>query len=238
MEEKLSRYLDGLFASYEETPAVKDLKEELLHDLEEKFQDFKNQGNDDETAYRMTIGSIGDISEIMQSISAKTKELIQLARKDLSGKDLHNSDFKGLTLLDGKFNSSSLRGSDFSGSDLTNCSFKWCDLRDVRFDSANLSDANFIGADLRNASFSGCILDRANFKQCDLSGLSFDNLTLVNTIFDQAEVKGATFRNAILRNVSFETKVNKAVFDHATMDKMTYAILKSYGANLTDIMVI
>ncbi len=238
MDETFSQYLDRLFAPYEDTSAVNDLKEELLHDLDEKYRDFKNQGYDEETAQRMTIGSIGDVSEIMESISAKTKELLQVARKNFAAKDLHNSDLRGLAIRDGKFNSSSLRGSDFSGSDLTRSSFKWCDLRDVRFDGATLTDVIFTGADLRGASFTGCVLDRTNFKQCEMTGVSFDNLTLVETNFDQAQVKGTTFRNATLRNVAFETEVKKANFDQATMDKLTYAMLKSYGADLTGVRVI
>jgi hypothetical protein len=82
MNEKISKYLDGLFEPYEDTHAVKDLKEELLQNLQEKFRDLKDQGYDDETAYRMTVSSIGDISEIMESISAKTKELLEVARRD------------------------------------------------------------------------------------------------------------------------------------------------------------
>jgi hypothetical protein len=60
------------------------LKDGLLHDLQEKFRDVKDQGYDDETAYRMTVGSIGDISEIMESISAKTKELRRTAQRWIS----------------------------------------------------------------------------------------------------------------------------------------------------------
>jgi hypothetical protein len=31
--------------------------------------------------------------------------------------------------------------------------------------------------------------------------------------------------------------VRKAIFDGATMDKVTYAVLKGYGANLTGVTV-
>ncbi len=238
MNEKLTQYLDGLFASYEDSHAVKDLKEELLHDLMEKFRDLKNQGYDDETAYRMTIGSIGDISEIMESISAKTKELLQLVRKNFSATDLRDSDFKGVSVHDGKFNATDLRGSDFSGSDLTNSSFKFSALNGARFDGANLTRANFLTSDLTNASFTGCILDNTSFRGSVLSGVSFDNSSFEGTIFDNAEFNGTTFRNAVFRNVSCKTDVKKAVFDGAKMDKLTYNILKGYGANLTNVTVI
>jgi BTB/POZ domain-containing protein KCTD9 len=238
MNEKLSRYLDGLFAPYEDSHAVKDLKEELLHNLEEKYRDLKNQGHDDETAYRMTIGSIGDFSEIMESISAKTKELFQLVRMNLSASDLRNADLAGVAIHDGKFDASDMRGTDFSGSDLTNSSFKHSALNGVRFDGANLTGAKFHTSDLRNASFTGCVLENTSFRGTELSGVSFDNQTLLGTIFDDAALKGTTFRNAVLRNVSFKTEVKKAIFDGATMDKLTYAILKGYGANLTNVTVI
>ena len=74
------KYLDGVFSPYEDLQAVKELKEELFNDLQEKLSDLKNQGYDEDTAYSMTIDSIGDISEIIESISAKTRELQQMVR--------------------------------------------------------------------------------------------------------------------------------------------------------------
>jgi uncharacterized protein YjbI with pentapeptide repeats len=238
MNEKLTRYLDGLFAPYEATHAVDELKEELLHDLDEKFHDLKNQGLNDETAYQMTIGSIGDISEIMESISVKTKELLQLVRKNFIATDLRNADLTGVAVHDGKFDSSDLRSTDFSGSDLTNSSFKFSDLNGVRFDGANISGAKFLTSDLRNASFTGCIMENTSFRAAVLSGVSFDNQTFIGTIFDNAELKGTTFRNAVFRNVSFKTDVKKVVFDGAKMDKLTYVVLKGYGANLKNVTIV
>ena len=71
MNEKLMKYLDGLFASHEDLKTLKDLKEELFNNLQEKMSDLKAQGHDDETAYQMTIDSIGDISELIGNISAR-----------------------------------------------------------------------------------------------------------------------------------------------------------------------
>ncbi len=237
MNDKLSRYLDGLFAAYEDTSAVNELKEELAHDLDEKYRDLKNQGYDDETAYRMTIDSIGDISEIMESISAKTKELLQLVRKNYSATDLSHADLKRVAVPDGKFNASDLHGADFSGSDLTNCSFRFSELRNVRFDGANLSKAKFLTSDLRNASFTGCVLNNTSFRGAILSGVSFDHLSLFGTNFDYASLDKTSFRNATLRDVSFKTDVRKTIFEGATMDGITFNELKGRGANLTDVKV-
>src|SRR6185369_14229485 len=77
MNEKLMKYLDGIFSPYENLKSVKELKEELFNNLQEKMSDLKAQGYDDETAYQMTIDSIGDISEIIGNISAGTRELLE-----------------------------------------------------------------------------------------------------------------------------------------------------------------
>jgi hypothetical protein len=82
MNEKLDKYLDGVFSQYEDGAAIRELKEELKINLQERWRDLKQQGYDDETAYKMTIDSIGDISEVIQSI-AGNKELKQMVRKDL-----------------------------------------------------------------------------------------------------------------------------------------------------------
>lgn len=162
MNEKLKKYIDGVFSPYENLHTVKELKEELVYDLEEKLSDCKNQGFDDETAYQMTNDSIEDISEIIESIS-----------------------------------------------------------------------------DLRTTTFKSCVLDNTDFSYSDLSDVSFDNQTLVGTIFNCSGLTGTSFKNAVFRNISFKhTDFSKAIFDGATMDKLTYAVLKGSKANLTNVTVI
>jgi 8-oxo-dGTP pyrophosphatase MutT (NUDIX family) len=104
MNEKLAKYLDGVFSQYEDETAIRELKEELRVSLQERWNDLKGQGYDDETAYKMTIDSIGDISEAIQSIAGKTKELKQMVRKNFSLIHLENSDLQGIRIHDGKFN--------------------------------------------------------------------------------------------------------------------------------------
>ena len=94
MNDRLMKYLDGVFSSNEDLKTLKDLKEELFNNLQEKMSDLKAQGHDDETAYQMTIDSIGDISEMIGNISARTKELLELTQKDFSTLELKNSDLK------------------------------------------------------------------------------------------------------------------------------------------------
>ncbi|TCP28823.1 uncharacterized protein YjbI with pentapeptide repeats [Scopulibacillus darangshiensis] len=238
MNEKLTKYLDGVFSPYEDLKAVKELKEELHTDLHEKLKDLKAQGYDDEAAYRMTVSSLGDISEIIESITSKTRELQQMVGMDFSKTNLQNSDFKGVKVHDGKFNYSALKGSDFSGADLTNSSFKCSDLTKVTFDGADLTKAKITKSSLKEATFNNCAFNHTDFNSSDLSGVCFDNQTFIGTIFDYSGLKGTSFKNAVFRNVSFKTMVKKANFDGATMDKLTYAVLKGNKANLTNVTVI
>jgi BTB/POZ domain-containing protein KCTD9 len=259
MNERLAKYLDEVFSPYEDIAATKELKEELLSNLQEKFDDLKSQDHDDETAYRITVESIGDISEIVESISVKNQELKETAQKDLSAINLRDSDLTGIRVHEGQFNASDLRDSDFSGSDLTGSSFNASDLRQTKFTNANLTSARFTACDLRKAVFDGANLTRArifmadltkaSFKNtvmdavdmgyADLSGAILDDLTIIGASFNGSALKETSFRNVIFKDVSFkDAYVKKAVFDGATMDKITYAILKGSKANLTNVKVI
>lgn len=42
MDEKLMKYLNGIFSPYEEVSAVRELKKELFNNLQEKLSDLKN----------------------------------------------------------------------------------------------------------------------------------------------------------------------------------------------------
>ncbi len=239
MENKLEKYLDQLFVPYENINSVRELREELHLDLQDKFNDLKSKGYDDDTAYNMTIDSIGDISEIINNIAAKTKELHEVTSMDYSKVDLRNSDLKAITVHDGKFNASDLRNSDFSDSNLSKSSFKYCDLRNTIFNGADLSGAIMTKSDLRDSSFSGSILNNTDFSYSDLSGVNFDNQVFNGTIFKGSGLKETSFRNAVFHNVYFKwTEVKKTVFDGATMDRLTYAILKSGKADLSNVTLI
>lgn len=237
MNERLRRYLDSVFSPYEDLKQIQELKEELLYDLQEKLSDLKKEGYDDEAAYLLTIESIGEISELIESINSQTVQLQQKVGMDFSKSNLENSDFKSTSVHDGQFNYSNLKGSDFSYSDLTNSSFKCSSLDQVNFTGANLSGAQIVKSSARKAIFTDCIFENTSFKSSDFSGVSFDNLTFNGVVFDYAGLRKTSFRNAVFNNVSFKTDVKKTIFDGATMDKLTYALLKSYKADLSNVTV-
>ena len=68
MKDQLKKYVQSIFAPYQTIEAARDLEEELLQNLTEKFTDYKHQGYSDKKAYKWTIDSIGDVAELMESI--------------------------------------------------------------------------------------------------------------------------------------------------------------------------
>ena len=262
MNDKLIKYVNGIFAPYKDTQEVREFKEELLADLQQRFSDFKEQGYDDEAAYDKTIDAIGDLSETLENIAGKveepqaddeesgkqsfigritgrSKELqLKKEKRDFSMNNLRDSDLKGIK-VDGKFNSSNLESSDFSGADLTGSSFKYANLRDVKFHGADLTKAEFIGSNLENTSFQDCVLDGTEFRYCNLAGVSFDNLTLNGTILNGVALKGTTFKNTVFRNIVIKrTDFKSVVLDGTIMDKLTYAVMKGNKADLSKVTVI
>ncbi|MEH7170194.1 permease prefix domain 1-containing protein [Priestia megaterium] len=73
MNEKIKNHVHNILAPYQDVKNVQDLEEELSQNLQEKFTDYKKDGHNEEQAYYMTINSIGDITELIQSINVETK---------------------------------------------------------------------------------------------------------------------------------------------------------------------
>jgi BTB/POZ domain-containing protein KCTD9 len=265
MNKKITRYLDEEFKPYEGLKVIKELKEELLANMQEKYNDLLKEGIDEESAYQKTVNSLGDISEIIESISDKTNELHQKINEptilkgwNLSKSNMVNSNLNSVDLKSGNFSYSDFKNSDFSNSDLSGSTFKSSDLKNVNFKNTNLKNSLFRSSDLENcnfnsanlefckiiksslrkAKFENASLNNAEFSYSELSGVSFENMLLEGLIFDYSGLRGTSFKNATLDNVSFKTNVKRTIFDGAKMDKITYALLKGYKADLTNVKII
>lgn len=238
MEQELKLHLEKIFGPYAELGIVKDLKEELYSDLSEKLKDFINQGNSAESAFHKTINSIGNVSELIEEIVENSRLIQMQVGMDFSLSPLKNSDFSKTKIIEGKFHYSDMRGSDFTNSVLKGSSFKCSDLTDCKFDGADLTDAVFDKSDFRRASFRNSKIEKTRFIHSDLSGLTFEGLKIIGAIFDYAGLKNTSFKDSTLINVSIKSDLKKTIFDGAKMDKITYALLKGYNANLKDVTII
>src|SRR4026207_2491603 len=160
MNEKLNQYLYGVFAPYDGVKSVAELKADLLSDLQERFRELKAEGRDDETAFEMTIDSIGDIEQTVQEVANLSRSLERQVLTNFSASNLPKSDFAGVKAHKGKLEASMLSGSDFSVSGRAGRSLKARDVREANFDGANLTDCNFYVSDFTGASFNKTILLR------------------------------------------------------------------------------
>lgn len=69
MIKKLRSYVEQIFDEYPKTKKISELKDELLANLIEKYNDLLSQGKSEEDAYDNVIASIGDINEIINDLN-------------------------------------------------------------------------------------------------------------------------------------------------------------------------
>ncbi|WP_332236706.1 pentapeptide repeat-containing protein [Sporolactobacillus sp. KGMB 08714] len=204
MNEKLTDYLNDVFAPYDGVKSVAELKADLLTDLQERFRELRDEGKDDETAFQMTVDSIGDIEQTVQEVANSSRSLERQALINFNASDLQKSDFAGVTAHKGKFKGSALRGSDFSGADLTGSSFAASALREANFDGANLTDCTLYASDLRDTSFRQSILVRTNISTSDLNGAKFADVKLTDVKLTMTDLRKALFENCTFDGVDFK----------------------------------
>lgn len=233
MNEKLTNYLNGVFAPYDEVKSITELKADLLLDLQERFLELKSEGKDDQTAFEMTIGSIGDIEQTVQEVANLSRSLERQVVTNFSASNLAMSDFAGVTARKGKFAASALCGSDFSGADLTGSSFSSSDVREANFDGANLTDCSFSTLDLADASFHKTILIRTEFSKSGLTRAKFSDAKLIDvklimndlreTIFENCTFNGVDFKYSDLRGLHLDGLTFISVkFDKAALNEATF----------------
>ena len=223
MNEKLTTYVNGVFAPYEGVKSVADLKADLLSDLQERFRELTAEGKDDETALDMTIDSIGDIEQTVQEVATLSRALERQVRINLTAINLQESDFAGVTLHKGTFKASALRGADFAGADLTGSSFAASDVRDANFDGANLTDCTFSVSDLAAASFRQSVPVRTTFSMSGLDGAKFIGVKLTDVTLTKTDLRKTTFESCTFIGVNFHHSDLRGLrFDGQTFIGVTF----------------
>jgi uncharacterized protein YjbI with pentapeptide repeats len=233
MNQKLTNYLNGVFTPYDGVKSVTELKADLLFDLQERYRELIAEGKDDETAFKMTIESIGDIEETILEVANLSRTLERQVLTNFSASNLPKSDFAGVIAHKGQFKSSALRGSDFAGADLTGSSFMASDVSESNFDGANLTDCSLSAITLANASFHKSILVRTNFSKSDLAGAKFKGVNLTdvtlnmtdlrNTIFESCSFNGVDFKYSDLRGLRLDGQTFIGVkFDKSALNEVSF----------------
>ena len=68
MNKKLTNYVNGLLSDCPNTKKTKELKEEILANLNERYNEAINNGYSENEAYTEAISKLGNIDELIQSI--------------------------------------------------------------------------------------------------------------------------------------------------------------------------
>jgi len=242
MKAKLTQFLDESFKPYGNFPARRDVQQELLANLEERYDDLKTEGKSDTEAYALTIESFGDVSEIMEHVAHDEKPIkrpedkswrevvIEMLKHPIRGND---SRFRANDLQQADLADTQLAGSDFSMSALMESNFDKADLRASKFKASALKGASFVGTDLSGAGFfssdlteadlSSANLTEATFAYCAFSGAKFDGTIFDKTEFKKSDLTNAAFDGQTLRDTIFDaTSLKGATFKDAILEDVSF----------------
>ena len=88
MEDKLRRHIDDIFEATTPSKKSVELKEEMIRNLTDKYNDLLSQGKTNEAAYNIAVAGIGDVSGLLEELEEDamndpkyTKEMEQAQRK-------------------------------------------------------------------------------------------------------------------------------------------------------------
>jgi len=72
MVQKIRAYVDELFSGTQPSRKTVELKEEMIQNLTEKYNDLLSQGKTPEAAYNIAIAGIGDVSDLLKDLEKET----------------------------------------------------------------------------------------------------------------------------------------------------------------------
>lgn len=83
MEAKIRAYIDELFSETAPSRKAVELKEEMIQNLTEKYNDLLNEGKTPEASYNIVIAGIGDIDGLLKDLEkeALRPEMIAASRR-------------------------------------------------------------------------------------------------------------------------------------------------------------
>ena len=70
MNEKLREHIEELFKNAPQTRQAVEIREEILQNTIDRYNDLKTEGKSDEAAYNIAIAGIGDVDHLIDSIMA------------------------------------------------------------------------------------------------------------------------------------------------------------------------
>lgn len=68
MNDKIKNHVEALFSEAPRSRRAGELKDELISNLNERYNDLIAQGQDEDTAYKVAVAGIGDMDELLRSL--------------------------------------------------------------------------------------------------------------------------------------------------------------------------
>lgn len=73
MNENIRAYINSLFEGEPQTKKMVELKEEMLQNLNDKYNDLLAEGKTKEAAYNIAVASVGDISGLIEQLKGQSQ---------------------------------------------------------------------------------------------------------------------------------------------------------------------
>lgn len=70
--ETIKTYLENMFRNLPKTKEIEHLKNELLSNMEERYNELKNEGKRENEAVGIVISEFGNIDELMEGLNIRT----------------------------------------------------------------------------------------------------------------------------------------------------------------------
>jgi len=77
MYERMRKYIDDIFAEAPNTRKTVELKEEMLQNLYDKYNDLLAEGKTEEAAFNIAVAGVGDISGLIADLNVGTRNMPQ-----------------------------------------------------------------------------------------------------------------------------------------------------------------
>jgi len=74
MQDKLRGYVESLFEETTPTKISVELKEEMIQNLQDRYNDLISEGKTNEAAYNIAVAGIGDISELLNDLEPNNNQ--------------------------------------------------------------------------------------------------------------------------------------------------------------------
>lgn len=76
MDEKIRKHINELFKEAPKTRRAVELKEEMTQNTIEKYEDLIAEGHQEEDAFQIVVGSIGDVTELFEDLKGRSLFLL------------------------------------------------------------------------------------------------------------------------------------------------------------------